>query len=102
MTAPFAAAQARANDAVLARLSNAQADFGSGAVNCLFDNAYVRADVGPLGMDSTGPAITDVATSDVPASPRGKSVTVDGVAYKIAGHEPDGTGLSVVLLEKAA
>lgn len=107
MTAPFAAAQARANSAVLRHLANAEAALdGGAAVPVLFDNAYARADVGGLGMESTQPAVT-LATASVPASPRGKPVVVTSsvhgvLEFTIARHEPDGTGMSVLLLEEAA
>lgn len=80
-------------------------DFGVGAVvdgvsmSVIFDNAYIRADVG-TGMATTSPAIT-LPTASVPASPRGKAVAVGGVNYKVAAHEPDGTGMSVLFLELA-
>lgn len=79
---------------------------GAAAVLVIFDNAYARADVGALGMASTQPAIT-LPTADVPASPRGKTAVVTSTLhgtlnFKIVDHEPDGTGVSVLLLEKAA
>lgn len=70
-------------------------------VKAIFDNAYARGDVGSLGMASTQPALT-LASSDVPSSPRGKTCVVGSVTYKVAEHEPDGTGVSVLLLEKAS
>lgn len=78
---------------------------GDEAVPVIFDNAYVRADVGGLGMASTQPAVT-VPTAAVPASPRGKSAVVTSTVhgtlhFKIVDHEPDGTGVSVLFLEKA-
>lgn len=107
MTAPFAAVQARVNQAVFRHLANATAALNGGeAVEVMFDNAYVRGDVGGLGMASTQPAIT-LPTADVPASPRGKTAVVTSTVhgtlnFKIVDHEPDGTGVSVLFLEKSA
>lgn len=106
MTAPFAAAEARVNQAVFKRLANATAVLNGGeAVAVIFDNAYARGDVGGLGMDSTQPAIS-LLTPAVPSSPRGKtavvtSPTLGTLNFKIATHEPDGTGVSLLFLEKA-
>lgn len=74
---------------------------GSGQVRAIFDNGHARADVGYAGMASTQPMLT-LATMDVPASAVGLPVTVGAVAYQVAAHEPDGTGISTLLLERAA
>ena len=71
------------------------------AVRGIFDNSYQLGDVGGQGMASTAPVLT-LATTDVPASPVGKSVVINSVSFVVAAHEPDGTGVSLLLLEKAA
>ena len=107
MLAPFAAAEARATQAVFRHLANALASLhGGDQVPVIFDNAYARGDVGALGMASTQPAIT-LPTAAVPASPRGKTAVVTSTLhgtlnFKIVDHEPDGTGVSVLFLEKSA
>jgi len=70
------------------------------AVLAMFDNGYSAGDVGTLGMASTQPAIT-LATADVPASPVGMAAVCNGGAYTIVAHEPDGTGISRLMLEAA-
>lgn len=70
------------------------------AVKGIFDKAYQFGDVGGSGMASTAPVLT-LATANVPASPVGAAVVVSGVSYTVAAHEPDGTGVSLLLLEKA-
>lgn len=67
----------------------------------IFDNAYARGDIGALGMATTQPALR-LPTAQVPASPRGKPVVVGAQNFKIVDHEPDGTGVSVLFLEKAS
>jgi hypothetical protein len=52
-------------------------------------------------MASSQPALT-LSTADVPATPVGVSVVVGGASYLVAAHEPDGTGVSRLLLESAA
>jgi hypothetical protein len=64
-------------------------------VNGIFDARYFEA----LGIDGTQPAFTCVA-SDVPDAARGDALVIDSVDYKVSGVEPDGTGLTVLRLEK--
>lgn len=70
-------------------------------VSAIFDDGYAQGGVGVVGMGSSEPCLT-MATADVPASPVGKSVVARGASYQVAAHEPDGTGVSKVLLEKLA
>lgn len=76
------------------------ATVGGVAVGIIFDNGYALGNVGLMGMASSQPAIT-LKTSDVPANPVGSAVTVGSVAYVVGAHEPDGTGLSRLVLETA-
>ena len=70
-------------------------------VAAIFDAAYAQGSVGSYGMASTQPTLT-LATASVPATPVGAAVTVGAAAYTVAAHEPDGTGVSRLLLEVAA
>lgn len=101
MTAPFAALETRLNAAVFARLANASATLAGVAVAAIFDNGYALGSVGALGMASSAPTLT-LATASVPADPVGLAAVVGGVSYLVAAHEPDGTGVSRLLLESAA
>jgi hypothetical protein len=38
--------------------------------------------------------------ASVPASPVGKSIVIASVTYTVAEHQPDGTGVSTLLLER--
>ncbi len=100
MAAPFAALESRLNTAVLSRLSNAAVTVDGAEVNGIFDNGYDLATVGLSGMASTQPTFT-LSTSSVPASPVGTPVVVNGTNYLVAAHEPDGTGISRLILERA-
>ena len=77
------------------------ATVGGASVAVLFDNASALGAVGPYGMATTQPAIT-LPTAQVPADPVGTAVLVNATAYVVAAHEPDGTGISRLLLEAAA
>jgi hypothetical protein len=69
-------------------------------VSAIFDNASALGSVGQYGMAATQPMLT-LASADVPANPVGTSVVANGSNYLVAAHEPDGTGVSRLLLELA-
>jgi len=100
-TAPFAALEQRTVNAVMGRLFNTLVTINGDSVSAIFDAAYSLANAGPLGMASSQPMLT-LATSAVPANPVGSSVVVAGTTYTVGGHEPDGTGISRLLLEATA
>jgi hypothetical protein len=68
-------------------------------VSAIYDAAYALGDIGAYGAASTQPSLT-LATADVPESPVGKTATIDLVDYLVVTHEPDGTGVSRLLLRK--
>jgi hypothetical protein len=76
------------------------ATVGGVGVDALFDNGFALGAVGMSGMASTQPTLT-MATALAPADPVGVSVVVNLVGYLCVAHEPDGTGLSRLLLELA-
>lgn len=82
------------------------ADFAQNAtlagvgVLAIFDNGYAFGNAGLTGMASTQPSLT-LATSSVPANPVGATAVVGAATYLVAAHEPDGTGVSRLLLELA-
>ena len=65
----------------------------------IFDSAYLQGDVGGNGMAGAQPMFT-LATSEVPSSPVGTSLVVNATTYRVAAHEPDGTGVSILMLER--
>lgn len=101
MAISFAALKARTNVAVMARLADVEATLNGVAISAIFDNGYSLGSVGPMGMASTQPSLT-LPTASVPANPVGLTVVVGGVSYLVACHEPDGTGISRLLLESGA
>lgn len=99
-TAPFAAAMHMLNASVLGVLANATATIGSAVVPGIFDNGYALGAVGMSGMASTQPTFT-MATGSLVGEAVGRSLQINGVAYIVAAHEPDGAGISRLLLELA-
>lgn len=102
MAAPFAALEARSTAAVFRALANTQALWqGTGTETpAIFDNNYALGAAGPFGIASSGPQLT-CATAQIPADPVGLAVTVGGRGYLVAEHQPDGTGMSTLILELA-
>ena len=73
---------------------------GGSVVQGIFDNGYAQGAVGAAGMATSQPMLT-LPSASVPANPVGLVVVVGGVSYTIAQREPDGTGLDVLMLERA-
>ena len=101
MTAAFSALEARVNRAVFRHLSNAEATFSNGpAVAGVFDNGYALGNVGLTGMASTQPTFT-LPTASISGEPVGQTLVVNSTSYYVSVHEPDGTGMSRLILELA-
>jgi len=81
------------------------ATLNSVPVRGIFDSAYDNAGVGMVGMASSQPAFT-LPSADAPASSVGKTLVVtSGVGagtYKVVEVHPDGTGFTLLLLERSA
>lgn len=63
----------------------------------IFDDGFIDSADDGIAVESTAPQV-QVKTSDVTAASHGDSITVDGTVYKIIGKQPDGTGMSLILL----
>lgn len=98
-TAPFAARETRLNTAVFAHLANTSATLGGVAVTGIFDNGYSAGNVGGMGIASAQPTLT-LPTASVPANPVGVTAVVASASYTVAEHQPDGSGVSVLYLER--
>ena len=83
----------------MAHLSNATATLNGVEVAGMFDNSYHAGDIG-IGMASTQPAFTTL-TTNVTGEAVGQLLVIHGTSYYVAAHEPDGTGMSLLLLEVA-
>ena len=95
----FAALETSVNNAVMAHLANAAATLNGVEVVGMFDNSYHAGDIG-IGMASTQPAFTTL-TNNVVGEAVGQLLVIHGTSYYVAAHEPDGTGMSLLLLEVA-
>jgi hypothetical protein len=70
------------------------------AVRGIFDNGFASAEVGLVGMSSARPMLT-LPTAGLSADPVGQTAVVGGTSYLVAVHQPDGTGVSTLMLERA-
>lgn len=86
--APFFNAQHFAQEAVL----------GEVAVLGIFDDASAVGDVGELGMATTHPTLL-LPSAQVPAAVRGMQVQVAGQHFTVEDAQPDGTGMTLLVLE---
>lgn len=100
MPTPFAALESLVNAVTLAKLANATAVIDGVQVDGVFDNGYGQTQFG-MGMATRNPRFT-LPTAAVPANPVGTVVGIGSESYSISEHEPDGTGMTVLILELAA
>ena len=75
------------------------ATLGGVAVQGIFDKAYQLGDAGGNGFATTQPMFT-LASRSVPASVTGLRLVIGGASYVVVLSEPDGTGITQLLLEK--
>lgn len=94
----FAAAQTRANTAVISRLANATVVRGAASFSGIFDADHIAALNGMI--DAQGPQVL-CASTDLAGATLRTAIAVDGVPYTVRAMHPDGTGLTLALLEKA-
>ena len=64
----------------------------------IFDDAHAVGDVGELGMSTTHPTLL-LPSAQVPAAVRGMQVQVAGQHYTVEDAQPDGTGMTLLVLE---
>jgi len=69
------------------------------AVKGIFDNAFELGGVGGAGFSTTQP--TFMLTTVDAGTPDGLALVVGGITYTVVGAAPDGTGMTVLTLEKA-
>ena len=68
---------------------------GAATVAGIFDNQFVEVN----GIEGVRPVFT-CAASEVLNLGHEKTIKINDITYKVAGVQPDGTGLSSLILEK--
>lgn len=71
------------------------ATIGGATVAGIFDNQFVEVH----GIEGVRPVFT-CDEDDVSSLSHGSSLTIKSTSYKVAGIQPDGTGLTSLILEK--
>jgi hypothetical protein len=77
------------------------ATLGAVAVSGILDKPYALGDVGFVGLAGNQPVFI-LPTASVSADPVGTTLTVGAASFIVVAHEPDGTGVSRLVLEVAA
>lgn len=93
----FANLEAVANSMVLNHLANVQVDIGGVLVPGIFRKPSMTDSLGG-GVANTSPSV-QVASNAVMADPVGKQILIAGVRYVIAEPQPDGTGMTALIVE---
>ncbi|GJQ59783.1 MAG: hypothetical protein D8M57_13215 [Candidatus Scalindua sp. AMX11] len=73
--------------------------YNSGTIQGIFDNAFLEDQQDDVDIETLQPQVT-VKTSDVSGLAHGDTMTIDSVVYNVIGIQPDGTGLTNVLLSQ--
>jgi hypothetical protein len=78
-----------------AELAESASIGGIESVDGIFDHQFVEV----MGIESVRPVFT-CAESDLESVAHGNILTLNSIDYKVAGIQPDGTGLTSLILEK--
>lgn len=73
--------------------------YDGGTINGVFDNETVPFDGGGIVVHQAQPRLT-CKTADVPSIAEGQQMTIEAVDYEIKAWIHDGTGVTVVQLER--
>ncbi len=65
----------------------------------IFDNEFLQALEDNIGVETTHPQ-GQFKTSDVSSAVHGDTMTINSVVYNIIGIQPDGTGMTLILLSE--
>lgn len=71
------------------------------SIKVIFDNQYQTIELldGGVGVESTSPSIL-CRTSDISGVKHGDTLVISGTTYYITGVQPDGTGITRLMLSK--
>lgn len=99
MAAPFAAIETATASGVIAALANATATIGAVSnIEVIFDDGYRPALDGVV--EASAPQLT-CDDADIAHVALGMAVTVNAASYSVISIQPDGTGMTVLILEEA-
>jgi hypothetical protein len=73
--------------------------WASGTFTAIFDDAFVGANPGDAFVESSSPRIL-CRTSDVEGILSRTAIEVATIPFRVLSNQPDGTGLTVLVLER--
>lgn len=68
-----------------------------GGIKGIFDSDYANPVAGELNLDSSNYTLTCI-TSEISSIKKGDFVEVDDISYEIVHIQPDGTGMTTLVL----
>jgi len=71
------------------------ATYNASTVNGIMEDQFVEVN----GMEATKPTFL-CAEADVSGIAHGSSITINAIVYSVVGHQPDGTGLILLILQE--
>ena len=92
----FASIESSINAATLGALGNASMIWSTATIPVIFDANYAD----PLGMAGNQPRAT-CASSLITALTVSTAVSINSVNYTVSGIEPDGAGITTLVLRRA-
>lgn len=78
---------------------NATWSVGAKTVKVIHDTGFQAAELGLLAGVEGVRRTALVATADMPTAAHGETLTIGSTAYVIRGVQPDGTGVTLLLLQ---
>lgn len=76
------------------------ATYGGGTINGIFDNETVPMDAGGTAQVHQEQPRFTCRTTDVSSVASGQTIVIDGITYNIVAWIHDGTGVTILQLEK--
>ena len=73
--------------------------FKSNTIQGIFDNEFLAVVEDEIGVETTVPQC-QFNTSDVSSAAHGDVMTINSIDYNIIGIQPDGTGMTLILLSE--
>lgn len=72
---------------------------GSKTIKVIFENNYQDMNIYTGIVESAGPQ-AQAKTSDVTGAAHGDTLEIDNITYYIKGIQPNGTGITILILSK--
>lgn len=73
--------------------------YNAATIQGIFDDEFTSGADDGVGVETTVAQVL-VKTSDVASAAQGETMTINTVDYNIIGIQPDGTGLTLILLSR--